>query len=533
MFIIALTLARDDEVYEMVAYVKDPNFGEIVDFDFARKALRSSYDALYPDFDMLKSVEKGTELFEDNNAFMVTGGASLLAYSIILAADEHEMAEWAKDYLWTLGWTEEHAGSDLLSNVTTATPMSDDPNEKNYHIKGRKWLINNSYHADYHLVVAKIDPNQNGPRSLSLFAVPRSSVKSWERLETMVLQNMVLTTFEIDGPGKLVGKVGHGLTILQRMAMPSKYICTYVGVRMMVHAVDASITHLSTKHIFGNEPIRFSNVFRQMYQIALNRAFYEFMFYRATALSDSSFLQFHGTILKSFLLLRMNELMMQNLLVAGSKGFLKSSPIGRNAFDSSVLPVFDGHYTINTLMTAKQIDWYLDATRKENAAERIALLREKLFISRPGQQLNAKPADIRRPDFYDYVDYWHQLEVPLSIDPATIINSVRALTQELEANGYASEAEYKYKTGTLLHWMEAVQAAAEMWKVYNDDRYLNVIVLQYNAFVKAFNDIVSEGNLKTDFLTPARMLEIGEVGEEEAYLRDLINIQQRLPQAAR
>jgi len=517
----------------MVDFVNDPQFGEIVDFDFARKALRASYDSLYPEFNMLKAVEKGTELFEDSNPFMVTGGASLLAYSIILAAEEHELAEWAKDYLWTLGWTEEHAGSDLLSNTTTATPMSDDPNEKNYHVRGRKWLINNSYHADYHLVVAKIDPTQNGPRSLSLFVVPRSSCKNWERLPTVVLPNMVLTKFEIDGPGRLIGKIGHGLTILQRMAMPSKFICTYVGVRMMVHAVDAAVQHLSTKHIFDNEPIRFSNVFRQMYNIALNRAFYEFMFYRATALSDSSFLQFHGTILKSFLLLRMNELQSQNLLVAGSKGFLKESPIGRNAFDSFVLPVFDGHYTINTLMTAKMIDDYVTATRKENLAERIAFLRENLFVAKPGNQLNAKPSEIRRPDFFDYVDYWKQINAPVGVDAAVIIQSVSALLAELDSKGLASEAEYKYKTGVLLHWMEAIQAAGEMWRVYEDDRYLNAIVQQYNAFVKAFNDVISEGNLDTPFLTPVRQLPIPPFEREEDFLRDLMNIRERLPQAAR
>lgn len=516
----------------MVDFVKDPVFGEIVDYDFARKALRHSYDALYPDFNMIRSVEKGTELFDDDNAFMVTGGASLLAYSIILAADEHEMAEWAKDYLWTLGWTEEHAGSDLLSNVTTATLDPNDPTGKTYHIRGQKWMINNSYHADYHLVVAKIDPTQNGPRSLTLFAVPRSSCKNWERLPTHVLGNMVLTKFEMDGPGQLCGKIGHGLTILQRMAMPSKYICSYVGVRWMVHAIDASIAHLSTKHIFGNEPIRFPNVFRQMYQIGMQRAFYEFMFYRAAALSDGSFLQFHGTILKSFLLLRMNEIMSQNLLVAGSKGFTKESAIGRNAFDSFVLPVFDGHYTINTLMTAKMIDPYLAASRHEDMNARLDFLREHLFISEIGNQLNAKPSDIRKPDFFGYVDYWQQLNVPLEIDPQHIIHSVQALVNEVDDTGRGVSAEYKYKTGTLLHWMEAILAAGEMWKLMGD-KYLNAVPMQYNQFVKAYNDIVVEGALTVPFLTPIRQVEIGEIGVEEEFLRDLIDIRSKVQQPVR
>lgn len=515
----------------MLQFVQDPQFGETVDYIYARQVLRESYDSLYPTFNMLEMLKVGSRGFEDENSFMVTGGASMLAYSIIVAAEEYEMAEWAKDYLWTLGWTEEHAGSDLLSNVTTATPDPTDPTGKTYHVRGRKWLINNSYHADYHLVVAKIDPNQNGPRSLSLFAVPRSSCKNWERLETHILRNMVLTKFEIDGPGKLVGKVGHGLTILQRMAMPSKYICTYVGVRMMKKAMEASIAHLSTKHIFGNEPIRFSNVFRQMYQLTLAAAFQEFMYYRALALSDTSFLQFHGTILKSFNLLRMNEIMAQNLLVAGSKGFLKESPIGQNAFDSFVLPVFDGHYTINTLMTAKQLGDYITAERREDMNARLAFLREKLFLAEPGNQINAKPADIRRPDFYSYTDYWQQLGVPLPVSAQTVIDSLKALLKELDDTGLASETEYKYKVGTLLHWAESIQAAGEMWKLYGDD-YLNAVAMQYNGFVNAFNAIVSEGGLQTPFLTPVRQVAIPDLNgtKEEDFFRSLLNIEARLRQ---
>ncbi len=513
----------------MVQFIKDPEFGDIVDYDYAREVLRESYDHLYPEFNVLKMLEVGSKGFEDENSFMVTGGASMLAYSIIVAAEEFEVAKWAKDYLWTLGWTEEHAGSDLLSNVTTATKDESDPTGKMYHVKGRKWLINNSYHADYHLVVAKIDPKQNGPRSLTLFAVPRSSCKNWERLDTHILRNMVLTKFEIDGPGQVIGKIGHGLTILQRMAMPSKYVCTYVGVRMMKKAMDASLEHLSTKHIFGNEPIRFSNVFRQMYQLILGTAFHEFMYYRALALSDSSFLQFHGTILKSFNLLRMNEIMSQNLLVAGSKGFLKESAIGQNAFDSFVLPVFDGHYTINTLMTAKQIDDYVAASRSENMEERLAFLRENLFAALNGDQINAKPADIRRPDFYSYVDYWKQLGVPLAVSAETIIDGLKTLLQEMDDTGLASETEYKYKTGTLLHWAESIQAAGEMWKLYGDD-YLNTVAIQYNGFVNTYNAIISEGGLKTPFLTPTHQVPFGEVGIEEDFLRGLLKIRERLNQ---
>jgi len=518
----------------MPDFVNDPQFGQIVDFELIRSNMRKTYDCMHPKFNLLATAASGTPLYDDEPSYLIAGGASTLAYSMLLAAEEYEMAEELKPYLFTLGWTEESVGSDLLSVTTSATPLSDEPDNRQYHIRGRKWLINNSYHADYHMVVAKIDPNQNGPRSLSLFLVPRSSTKNWERLETHVLRHMVLTKFDIDGPGTLVGKVGHGLTILQRMAMPSKYICAFVGVRMINESLRAAIAHLSTKHIFGTEPIHFSNVFRQLYNLALKTALYNFMYYRAVALSDSSFLAFHGTMLKSFLLLRINEALSQTLLVIGSKGFLAESVVGRDTFDSFVLPVFDGHYTINTLMSAKHIRRYLDATRREDMTQRLVFLREKMFVAEVGGQMDAKPSAIRNPDFFDYADYWQQLGVPLSINIPAMLSTTRQLIDEIDAKGLDSEAEYKYKTGVLSHWLEAILTAGELWKIMNDDLYLNAIVQTYNDYVTAFNTVISEGGFETPFLQAAHqrpMPPLGEQDDRAQFLLSMIDVEARLRQA--
>jgi alkylation response protein AidB-like acyl-CoA dehydrogenase len=512
----------------MVKFINDPQFGEIVDFEALRGPLRASYDALYPEFNMLESNRVGSRIFNDEPSHMIAAGASMLAWQMLSAADEFELADELRDSIFTLGWTEEHTGSDLLSAKTAATPLSDDPENREYHIKGQKWLINNSYHADYHMVLAKVDPTQDGPRSLSLFLVPRSSTKNWQRLETHVLRNMVLTKFDIDGPGRLVGRKGHGLSIVQRMAMPSKYQCAYLGMQMTQNAIPATIDHLSTKRIFGNEPIQFSNVFRQMYNIALETAFINFLYHRAIVFSDSSFLAFHGTMLKSFLLLRANETLSQNWLVAGSKGFLRESIIGRDAIDSFVLPVFDGHYTINTLMTAKHMSRYLKADQQGDLDGRIQQMRDKLFIAEPGDQINKKPGEIRNPAFFNYVEYFRQLNLSIDVDVEGAFASVRALMTEMDETGYSSEAEYKYKTGTLVHWLEAILAAGEMVRVFDDERYLNVVVQQYNGFVQAFNDIVSEGNLQTDFLTPMRHVPLPEVEDNEAFLRDLLALEDKV-----
>ena len=75
------------------------------------------------------------------------------------------------------------------------------------------------------------------------------------------MRSMVLTKFEIDGPGILIGQAGRGLEILQRMALPSKYHCAYMGVSMVADSLPAAINHLSAKRIFGGNPIQNSAMF--------------------------------------------------------------------------------------------------------------------------------------------------------------------------------------------------------------------------------------------------------------------------------
>ncbi len=485
-------------------FINDSRFGDIVDFDKLRESIRHLYDALLPDFDMHKSLQVGTELYGDEPDLMIAAGASMLAWMTVIAAGEDAIAEDLKDSLFTLGWTEEEIGSDLLSARTVATPLNDDPDCADYHIKGRKWLINNSYHADYHTIVAKIDPDSGGPRSLSIFLVPQSSCKNWERLETHVLRRMVLTTFDIDGPGRLLGKAGHGLQILQRMAMPSKYQCAYVGINLINEAIPAGIEHLSKKRIFNENPINFSNVLRQMYNLVLQGALLNFIYYRALAFSAGSFLQFHGVMLKSWLLLRANELLGQNLLVVGSKGFLAESVIGRNTIDSFVLPVFDGHYTINTLMTAKHMRRYLGATRRANVEKRLSILRGGSAMSGTGDPIRAHSRKLRNPDFFDYAGYIEDLDLPINLDARAVVAAMQSLFDELSSRELTTDPEHRYKMGTLLHWMEALLAACEMWRATEEDEYLNAVIMQYNAFVNQFNSVISESALKTPFLTLMR-----------------------------
>lgn len=505
-------------------YVKDPQFGQIINYQTLSDGMWDVIDNVYPNFNLLGSMEMATKKFNNDPSYMTACAASGLAYMMLVAAEEFELAAELKGKVFTLGWTEEHSGTDLLSVKTKATPMSDNPDEKNFHISGKKWLINNSYHADYHTVIAKVDPEQNGPRSISVFVVPHSSTTNWERLDTHVLDKMVLTKFDIDGPGILLGKVGHGLSILQRMALPSKYQCSYMGMAMVEEAIPAAIKHLSTKHIFGDNPINFSNVFRQLYNLVQQAALINFTFYRALSWSDSPFLQFHGLMLKSWLLLKSNEILSQNLLIAGSKGFLRESIIGRNTIDSFVYPVFDGHYTLNTLLTYKHAKKYLGATEKVDMKARVDFVRDNIYIAKPGKQILNDSREMRNPPYFDYVDYVSQFDVPFQLDANCLLNPVNRILEQVDENQWTNEPEYRYKIGMIIHNLEAFLSACELWKATYNDNYLNGIVIQYNTTAKLLNQIISEGALNIDFIKPLRQVPLPEVDNPTEFLYGLLDV---------
>ena len=187
--------------------------------------------------------------------------------------------------------------------------------------------------------------------------------------------------------------------------------------------------------------------------------------------------------------------MSQNLLVAGSKGFLKASNIGGNAIDSFVYPVFDGHYTLNTLMTYKHTRRYLEATQRGDIEARMKTLRENAYLPLEGKQILNSSRETRHPPFFDYADYIKRCGPPIALDAEILIATSRRIMREIGARDATNEPEYRYKIGMLVHNLEALLSAVELWKASGNANYLNAIIMQYNETAKLSNRIISEGCL--------------------------------------
>ena len=116
----------------------NPAFGDILDYDRLRAGMTAVLDHVFPTFNLLGSMLEATRLFNNNPSYMTACAASGLAYMMLVAAEEDQLAAELKGKIFTLSWTEEHTGSDLLSVRTEAAPLNGDPKGKRYHIKRQK-----------------------------------------------------------------------------------------------------------------------------------------------------------------------------------------------------------------------------------------------------------------------------------------------------------------------------------------------------------------------------------------------------------
>ena len=76
----------------------------------------------------------------------------------------------------------------------------------------------------------------------------------------------------------------------------------------------------------------------------------------------------------------------------------------------------------------------------------------------------------------------------------------------------------------LVHNLEALLSAVELWKVTENDHYLNAIIMQYNDVAKLINRIISEGDLPVDFIEPLRQLPLPKPADPRAFLLGLLDV---------
>ena len=148
-------------------------------------------------------------------------------------------------------------------------------------------------------------------------------------------------------------------------------------------------------------------------------------------------------------------------------------------------------------------------------------------MSQAGDQIRAHSRKLRNPDFFDYAQYIEDLDLPIDLDARAVVAAMQSLLDELGARELTTDPEHRYKMGAMLHWMEALLAACEMWRALEEDEYLNAVIMQYNAFVNQFNQIISESALNTPFLTLMRQRPMRNFEKPREFLLRIYSLAQQ------
>ncbi len=151
-----------------------------------------------------------------------------------------------------MGMTEKQGGSDVLSNTTTATPLTARGPGEAYRLVGHKWFFSVPQ-SDAHLVLAQAEGG------LSCFFLPRilpDGTRNAIRLERLKdkLGNRSNASGEVefqDASAWLVGEEGDGVRHILKMGGLTRFDCALGSHGLMRRGLSVALYHALQRQAFG------------------------------------------------------------------------------------------------------------------------------------------------------------------------------------------------------------------------------------------------------------------------------------------
>lgn len=151
-----------------------------------------------------------------------------------------------------MGMTEKQGGSDVLSNTTTATPLTARGSGEAYRLVGHKWFFSVPQ-SDAHLVLAQTEGG------LSCFFLPRilpDGTRNAIRLERLKdkLGNRSNASSEVefqDATAWLLGEEGDGVRHILKMGGLTRFDCALGSHGLMRRALSVALYHALQRQAFG------------------------------------------------------------------------------------------------------------------------------------------------------------------------------------------------------------------------------------------------------------------------------------------
>ncbi|WP_405166755.1 acyl-CoA dehydrogenase family protein [Nocardia sp. NBC_01499] len=157
----------------------------------------------------------------------------------------------AGEKIAALAVTEPDAGSDLAGLAVSATAAGE-----HVVLRGVKSMITNGTTADFFVVAARTGVGSAGPAGISLFVVdsasPGVSVRPQETVGWHCADTAEVRFSDVRVPtGNMIGRVGTGFRQLMHGFQLERFVAAALALGGIESCLDATRTHLRTRHVFG------------------------------------------------------------------------------------------------------------------------------------------------------------------------------------------------------------------------------------------------------------------------------------------
>jgi|GEM_PF-4175702 len=263
----------------------------------------------------------------------------------------------------SLAVTEHESGSDLLATGTTATRTA-----TGWRLDGNKWLINNIETSSLCSVLAMAGP-ENGPKRLSLFAVPlslqSSKVSFGHKIPTVGVRGMRMNSIEFSGleigQDSILQKEGLGFSQILTTFQVSRGLCSVLGLGAVETALRVVTEFVLRRELYGQGLSENTVVQDKLSELHLHYLSLEIVARFATrALTTLPEEMSTISAFTKFYLPLMSEWIVAELaVILGARSYLRdtwcSGIFQKIKRDIALVSIFDGSSQVNLYILANQL----------------------------------------------------------------------------------------------------------------------------------------------------------------------------------
>jgi alkylation response protein AidB-like acyl-CoA dehydrogenase len=260
------------------------------------------------------------------------------------------------EYIGAFALTEPHAGSDPVSQDTTAVRQGD-----HYILNGTKRFITSGRYSGLVIVTAKTDPDARH-KGISAFIVPKDTpgLAVGHEEDKMVLRASDTTDLlfeECQVPAaNLLGREGQGFKIAMTALDGGRIGIAAQSLGVAQAAFEAAVKYVKNRAQFGQKVSKFQGVRWMVADMATQIEAARQLMLSAAAMKDrgENFTQ-RASMAKLFASEMVNQVTAQALQLHGGYGFIKDYPVERYYRDARVFTIYEGTSEIQRVVISNHI----------------------------------------------------------------------------------------------------------------------------------------------------------------------------------